>query len=136
MSCHCSYDPISAIQILQNVTFVIAVRLLAERAGIPFTNSGLSKEALLKHQFAARVLEVHEVAAKYFIDKLHSKEGIKIRQYLKDREIKDSINSATTGDSKKLEKKLLASIKSTLEASEKYLIKEVRDNPAPFRSPD
>lgn len=87
-SCQSTYDPIGAVQVLQNVSFVHAVRLLAERAGIPFTNSGLSREALAKQQFASKVLQALETSMEYFCGKLFSQEGTEIRNYLKARGIK------------------------------------------------
>jgi DNA primase len=84
--CHESGDVFKFIQKIENITFPEAVRLVAQKLGIPLPKTAYSspneaKEARLRGQ----LLEVHERAAAFFQEFLRRPEGARAREYLQGR---------------------------------------------------
>jgi DNA primase len=84
--CGASGDVFAFIQKIENITFPEAVRLVAQKLGIPlpkasYATAGEAKEARLR----AQLLEVHERALAFFEECLRRPEGARAREYLKGR---------------------------------------------------
>jgi len=84
--CGVSGDVFSFVQKIENITFPEAVRLVAQKLGIPlpkasFSTPGEAKEARLRGQ----LLDIHERAATFFQDCLKRPEGARAREYLAGR---------------------------------------------------
>ena len=84
--CHESGDVFKFIQKIENITFPEAVRLVAQKLGIPlpkasYSTPGEAKEARLRGQ----LMDVHESAVAFFQECLRRPEGARAREYLKGR---------------------------------------------------
>jgi DNA primase len=84
--CGVSGDVFSFVQKIENITFPEAVRLVAQKLGIPlpkasYATPGEAKEARLR----AQLLEVHELAVAFFQEFLKRPEGARAREYLAGR---------------------------------------------------
>ena len=84
--CGASGDVFSFVQKIENITFPEAVRLVAQKLGIPlpkasYSTPGEAKEARLRGQ----LLDVHERAVAFFQDCLRRPEGARAREYLQGR---------------------------------------------------
>ena len=84
--CGVSGDVFSFVQKVENITFPEAVRLVAQKLGIPlpkatYATEGEAKEARLRGQ----LLDVHERAVAFFQECLRRPEGARAREYLKGR---------------------------------------------------
>src|SRR5271165_2898154 len=84
--CGVSGDVFSFVQKIENITFPEAVRLVAQKLGIPlpkasYSTPGEAKEARLRGQ----LLDVHERAVAFFQECLRRPEGARAREYLKGR---------------------------------------------------
>jgi len=84
--CGASGDVFSFIQKIENITFPEAVRLVAQKLGIPlpkasYSTPGEAKEARLRGQ----LLEAHERAVAFFQECLKRPEGAHAREYLTGR---------------------------------------------------
>ena len=81
--CGVSGDAFSFVQKIENITFPEAVRLVAQKLGIPlpktiYSTEGEAKEARLRGQ----LLDVHERAVTFFQECLKRPEGARAREYL------------------------------------------------------
>jgi DNA primase len=81
--CGVSGDVFSFVQKIENITFPEAVRLVAQKLGIPlpkasYSTPGEAKEARLRGQ----LLDVHELAVAFFQECLRRPEGARAREYL------------------------------------------------------
>ena len=81
--CGVSGDVFSFVQKIENITFPEAVRLVAQKLGIPLPKASYStadeaKEARLRGQ----LLDVHEHAVAFFQECLKRPEGARAREYL------------------------------------------------------
>ena len=81
--CGVSGDVFSFVQKIENITFPEAVRLVAQKLGIPLPKASYStpdeaKEARLRGQ----LLDVHERAVAFFQECLKRPEGARAREYL------------------------------------------------------
>jgi DNA primase len=90
--CGLSGDVFSFIQKIENITFPEAVRLVAEKLGIPlpkasYSTPGEAKEARLRGQ----LLDVHERAVAFFQECLRRPEGARAREYLAGRGLTDEM---------------------------------------------
>jgi len=90
--CGASGDVFSFIQKIENITFPEAVRLVAQKLGIPlpkasYATAGEAKEARQR----AQLLQVHERAVEFFQECLRRPEGARAREYLKGRGLDDEI---------------------------------------------
>jgi len=84
--CGVSGDVFSFVQKIENITFPEAVRLVAQKLGIPlpkasYATEGEAKEARLRGQ----LLDVHERAFAFFQECLRRPEGAQAREYLQGR---------------------------------------------------
>jgi DNA primase len=84
--CGVSGDVFSFVQKIENITFPEAVRMVAQKLGIPlpkatYSTPGEAKEARLRGQ----LLDVHERAAAFFQECLRRPEGARAREYLAGR---------------------------------------------------
>jgi DNA primase len=84
--CGVSGDVFSFVQKIENITFPEAVRLVAQKLGIPlpkatFSSPGEARDAKLR----AQLLEVQERAATFFQECLKRPEGARAREYLQER---------------------------------------------------
>ncbi len=88
--CGVSGDVFSFIQKVENITFPEAVRMVAQRLGIPlpkasYSTPGEAKEARMRGQ----LLDVHERAVSFFQECLRRPEGARAREYLSGRGLSD-----------------------------------------------
>lgn len=72
-----------------NLTFVEAVKELADRAGIALPEAELSEEEKEKRNLRDKLFEVNKEAAKYYYGMLRSEQGRHAYKYLSDRAISD-----------------------------------------------
>jgi DNA primase len=84
--CGVSGDVFSFVQKIENITFPEAVRLVAQKLGIPLPKASYSspqeaKEARLRGQ----LLDIQDRAATFFQECLRRPEGARAREYLKGR---------------------------------------------------
>jgi DNA primase len=84
--CGVSGDVFSFLQKIENITFPEAVRMVAQKLGIPlpktaYSTPGEAKEARLRGQ----LLDVHERAVAFFQECLRRPEGARAREYLAGR---------------------------------------------------
>jgi DNA primase len=84
--CGASGDVFSFVQKIENITFPEAVRLVAQKLGVPmpkveFSSPAEAKEAKLR----MALLDVHERATAFFQECLRRPEGANAREYLKGR---------------------------------------------------
>ncbi len=73
----------------ENYTFVEALKVLAERAGVDLPEMEYSDEAKRAADLKSRLLEVYKEAAKYYFYQLKSERGQGALQYLKERALSD-----------------------------------------------
>jgi len=90
--CGVSGDVFSFVQKIENITFPEAVRLVAQKLGIPlpkasYSTPGEAKEARLRGQ----LLDVHERAVAFFQECLRRPEGARAREYLAGRGLTDEM---------------------------------------------
>ncbi len=90
--CHESGDVFKFIQKIENITFPEAVRLVAQKLGIPlpkasYSTPGEAKEARLRGQ----LLDVHERAVAFFQECLRRPEGARAREYLAGRGLNEEM---------------------------------------------
>jgi DNA primase len=84
--CGVSGDVFSFVQKIENITFPEAVRMVAQKLGIPlpkasYSTPGEAKEARMRGQ----LLDVHERAVAFFQECLRRPEGARAREYLAGR---------------------------------------------------
>ena len=90
--CGVSGDVFSFVQKIENITFPEAVRLVAQKLGIPlpkvsYATEGEAKEARIRGQ----LLDVHERAVAFFQECLRRPEGAHAREYLAGRGLNDEM---------------------------------------------
>jgi DNA primase len=84
--CQASGDVFSFVQKIENVTFPEAVRIVAQKAGIPLPKREFSSpEEAAEARQRAKLLELHEAAAAWFEEQLRGPEGAVAREYLAGR---------------------------------------------------
>ncbi|HHV98544.1 MAG TPA: DNA primase [Clostridiaceae bacterium] len=81
---------IQFIMEIENLSYIDAVKLLADRARIQLPD-GDSPEEKEKALIKRRLIEINTEAARFFFSMLNSPKGEKARWYLKNRDIKESI---------------------------------------------
>src|SRR5271170_4346030 len=84
--CHESGDVFKFVQKIENITFPEAVRLVAQKLGIPlpkatYSSPGEARDAKLR----AQLLDAQERAASFFQECLKRPEGARAREYLQGR---------------------------------------------------
>ncbi|MGA8439490.1 MAG: DNA primase [Candidatus Sulfotelmatobacter sp.] len=81
--CGVSGDVFSFVQKIENITFPEAVRLVAQKLGIPLPKATYSSPAEAKEaKLRAQLLDVQECAAAFFRECLKRPEGARAREYL------------------------------------------------------
>lgn len=73
----------------ENFTFVEALRVLAERAGVKLPELEYSEEAKKAADLKTRILELYKEAGKYYFYQLRSKQGEEALAYLRNRGLSD-----------------------------------------------
>jgi len=89
--CHEKGDVFAFVQKVENISFPEAVRLVAQKLGIPmpkatYSSEGEAREARIRGQ----LLDIHERAVAFFQECLRRSEGARAREYLKSRGLDDS----------------------------------------------
>ncbi|MCI8582270.1 MAG: DNA primase [Dorea sp.] len=74
----------------ENYSFVEALRVLADRAGVELPKMEYSREAQEKAEQRTVLLEINKLAAKYFYAQLKSEQGRNAYTYLKNRRLSDA----------------------------------------------
>ena len=93
-SCGESGNVITFVQKYNGITFTEALKMLADRAGIPL-NVSTTRKINTKYE---KLYEINDTVNKYFKANLLSNEGVKAIKYLEDRNIsKDIINEFNIG---------------------------------------
>ncbi len=82
--CGAGGDVIKFTMEMNNLSYIEAVRLLAQQSGMPMPDED-DGQARLKR----RVLEMNKLAARYFHNRLKSEAGANARKYLRDRQLSD-----------------------------------------------
>ena len=88
--CGASGDVLGFVQKIENITFPEAVRLVAQKAGIPlpkqtYATEGEAREARLR----GVLVDLHERACAFFEEQLRRPEGARAREYLAGRGLTD-----------------------------------------------
>jgi DNA primase len=84
--CHESGDVFSFVGKIENVTFPEAVRIVAQKCGIPLPRREFSSpQEAAEARLRTRLLELHEIAVVWFEEQLASPEGALAREYLAGR---------------------------------------------------
>ena len=78
----------------ENYTFVEALKMLAERAGVELPEMEYSKEAKEKADLKVSVLEVNKLAAKYYYAQLKTDHGKLAHEYLTKRKLSEETITA------------------------------------------
>ncbi|MBU3839598.1 MAG: DNA primase, partial [Candidatus Ruminococcus intestinipullorum] len=73
----------------ENFSFVEALKVLAERAGVELPQIDNSKQARDKADRRALLLEINKLAAQYFYVQLRASQGERAYRYLKERELSE-----------------------------------------------
>ncbi len=73
----------------ENFTFVEALKMLADRAGVNLPEAEYSEEERRKADLKTRLLEINKAAAKYFFYQLKSERGQLAYNYLRGRELSE-----------------------------------------------
>jgi DNA primase len=88
--CGVSGDVFSFVQKIENITFPEAVRLVAQKLGIPLPKATYSSpEEARQAKLRAQLLDVQERAAVFFQECLKRPEGARAREYLTGRGLND-----------------------------------------------
>jgi len=84
--CQASGDVFSFVGRMENVSFPEAVRIVAQKCGIPLPKREFSSpEEAAEARLRAKLLELHETAASWFEEQLRGPEGALAREYLAGR---------------------------------------------------
>lgn len=84
--CGVGGDAITFIRKIENLDYVSAVKLLAERAGMTLPEESFDDT---ESKLRIRILEANRIAAKFFYDNLYSPRCKKALDYLKNRQLTD-----------------------------------------------
>jgi DNA primase len=88
--CGKSGDVFAFVQEREQISFPEAIRLVAEKAGIPLPKMQYSSESEAEDAGKrGRLIEMHERACKFFEDQLRRPEGAHAREYLAGRGLKE-----------------------------------------------
>ena len=88
--CGASGDVFSFVGKIENVSFPEAVRIVAQKCGIPLPKREFSSpEQAAEARLRTKLLELHETAAAWFEEQLRSPEGALAREYLSGRGLSD-----------------------------------------------
>ena len=96
--CGVGGNVITFVMEYENMTFLEAVKMLGERAGVALPQTSMSEEDRKERGIRDRLLEINKIAATYYYRQLRSENGKAGLDYLKKRELSDStINSFGLG---------------------------------------
>ena len=87
--CGAGGNVITFIMEYENYTFMEAVRMLAERAGIELPQMEETPEERKSRDIRSQLLEINKLAAVYYIHQLRGQNGSTAMNYLKKRELGD-----------------------------------------------
>jgi len=87
--CGAGGNVITFIMEYENFTFVEAVKLLADRAGIKLPEVEYSEENRRAFDLKSKLFEINKLAATYFYHQLQIENGKKAKDYLSNRELSD-----------------------------------------------
>ena len=88
--CHAGGDVIRFVMEIESVSFYEAVKMLAERAGIPLPEIKEDENIIAHKKKVAKMTELMRDTAKHYHQNLRLPEGQKALQYLRSRGFKDS----------------------------------------------
>ncbi len=89
--CGVSGDVFSFVQKIETITFPEAVRLVAQKLGIPLPKASYSSPTEAREaKLRAQLLDMHERASAFFRECLKRPEGARAREYLAGRGLSDS----------------------------------------------
>ena len=90
--CHESGDVFKFVQKVENISFPEAVRLIAQKLGVPMPKVAFSSPAEARDaQVRGALLDVHQRAVEFFQQSLRRPEGARAREYLKGRGLDDEM---------------------------------------------
>jgi DNA primase len=90
--CGASGDVFSFVQKVENVTFPEAVRLIAQKLGVPMPKIAFSSpQEAHDAKLRMALLDIHDRAVEFFQQNLRRPEGAHAREYLKNRGLNDEI---------------------------------------------
>src|ERR1700746_2301341 len=90
--CGVSGDVFSFVQKIENITFPEAVRMVAQKLGVPMRKQAFSTEAEAKDaRLRTALLEIHERACIFFQECLRRPEGARAREYLAGRGLNEDM---------------------------------------------
>lgn len=89
--CGAGGNVITFIMEYENYTFMEAVRMLAERAGIELPQMEETPEERKSRDIRSQLLEINKLAAVYYFHQLRGQNGSTAMNYLKKRELGDEI---------------------------------------------
>ena len=90
--CGASGDVFSFVQKVENITFPEAVRLIAQKLGVPMPKVAFSSpQEAHDAKLRMALLDIHEHAVEFFQQNLRRPEGAHAREYLKNRGLTDEI---------------------------------------------
>lgn len=111
--CGVGGNVITFVMEYENFTFVEAVKLLADRAGMALPESEYSSEERQNRDIRNKLLEINKLAATYYFHQLRSEKGQLGLGYLKKRELSDeTINRFGLGYASQTSNELYNYIKS------------------------
>ena len=111
--CGAGGNVITFLMEYENYTFQEALKVLADRAGVPLPEMEYSQEQKKAESRRARLLEINKEAAKYFYYQLRSKQGAVGYEYLKNRELSnETMNHFGLGYSNKYSDDLIRYLRS------------------------
>ena len=90
--CGASGDVFSFVQKVENISFPEAIRLIAQKLGVPMPKVAFSSPAEARDaQLRGALLDVHQRAVEFFQQSLRRPEGARAREYLKGRGLEDEM---------------------------------------------
>jgi DNA primase len=86
--CHAKGDVFTFVQKLENISFPEAVRVVAQKSGIPLPKREWnSPEEAAQAGLRRQLIDIHEAATQYFQQALQSPEAARAREYISSRAI-------------------------------------------------
>jgi len=111
--CGAGGNVITFLMEYENYSFLEALKILADRAGVELPQEEYSQEARQKADKKAMLLEINKLAAQYYYVQLKRPQGLHALTYLKKRELSDeTIKSFGLGYSNKYSDDLYRYLKS------------------------
>lgn len=89
--CGVGGNVITFVMEYENMTFLEAVKMLGDRAGMTLPETSMSEEDKKERGIKDRLLEINKIAATYYYHQLKSEDGRNALNYLRQRELSDEI---------------------------------------------